>query len=542
MRRSLQPRAGIVSLLMMIALALVVGSGGTAGRPAAAAPAAASATPKLYGNLAAAVGAAQANDRLRVIVHLREQVDLRTWPAGDKAGALRQLRAVADRSQGSVRNFLGQSSAAATVYQSYWIFNGFAVEAPASTIAALAARDDVAYIIQDGVMTLPRDPGPMAGPANAASNWNIYQVNAPQAWALGYDGTGRTLANQDSGVEGSHEALAPRWRGIQPGHTPADSWFDPFGISPTFPSATGSHGTHTMGTIAGYFGDATGPNEIGQSKGANWIACRIYDNSGKGPFSYIHGCFQFMADPDNNPATNDQPDSVGNSWGDSGAYNYPDLEWYPDIQAWRAVGIYPVFSNGNDGSGPGTVGNPGSYPISIGVGAVDINRNIAGFSSRGPALNLPPWNDPANWERTDWNRIKPEVVAPGVNVRSSIPVNTYGNNNGTSMAAPHVTGLAGILRQIRPNLSVNEFYNIIIDTAFFSPTWGLRPNNNYGWGEIDDYAAALYVRDAGTVAGTVMNTACSAPVVGAAMWVYDNTSGSRAQGVGIRKLVSDNNG
>ncbi|HUS16894.1 MAG TPA: S-layer homology domain-containing protein, partial [Chloroflexia bacterium] len=80
------------------------------------------------------------------------------------------------------------------------------------------------------------------------------------------------------------------------------------------------------------------------------------------------------------------------------------------------------------------------------------------------------------------------------------------------------------------------------DTAFVSPTWGLRPNNNYGWGEIDDYAAAVYVRDAGTVAGTVMNTACSAPVAGAAMWVYDNTPGSRAQGVGIRKLVSDNNG
>ena len=140
--------------------------------------------------------------------------------------------------------------------------------------------------------------------------------------------------------------------------------------------------------------------------------------------------------------------------------------------AWRAVGIVPVFSNANSGPGAGTVNEPGSYPISIGVGAVDINRNIAGFSSRGPAENLPPWNDPNNWERSDWNLVKPEVVAPGVNVRSSVPGNAYANFSGTSMASPHVTGLAGILRQIRPDLTVNEFYNIIIDTAYLQPKLG----------------------------------------------------------------------
>src|SRR3954470_5219335 len=214
-------------------------------------------------------------------------------------------------------------------------------------------------IIEDGYMSVPKDPGPMTGlgtPDNPTTNWNIYQVRAPETWALGYDGTGRTVANQDSGVDGAHQALAARWRGVLPGHSPADSWLDPFGISPTFPSATGSHGTHTMGTIAGYFGDPSQGFEIGQAKGAAWIACRIYDNSGKGPFSYIHACFQFMADPDGYPNTNDQPDAVGNSWGDSAGYAYPDTEWWPDIVAWRAVGILPIFSNGNDGPGVSTVG------------------------------------------------------------------------------------------------------------------------------------------------------------------------------------------
>ena len=48
-------------------------------------------------------------------------------------------------------------------------------------------------------------------------------MSAPQTWALGYDGTGRTVANLDTGVDGMHQALAPRWRGLAPGHTPADS-------------------------------------------------------------------------------------------------------------------------------------------------------------------------------------------------------------------------------------------------------------------------------------------------------------------------------
>ncbi|MGI8587771.1 MAG: S8 family serine peptidase [Chloroflexia bacterium] len=547
MRVLLKRLIALPALLVALAMLLTIGNGGgaAASRPTLgagnSAPAAASAS-KLYGRLGQAAAAAQASTRMRVIVHLRDQADLSTWPTNNRPGAIRALHAVADRSQPAVKQFLAGPQMAANIYQNYWIFNGFALEAPLSTIQALAARDDVAYIIEDGYFTLPKDETVAQAPADPTNNWNIYQVNAPQVWALGYDGTGRTLANLDTGVDGTHQALASRWRGIQPGYSPADSWLDPFGYSPNFPTATGPHGTHTMGTIAGSYGSPSGPGEIGQAKGAFWMACRIYDTTGKGPFSYMHACFQFMADPDGNPATNDQPDAVGNSWGDSYSESFPDLEWWPDIVAWRAAGVIPVFSNANSGPAPGTVNEPGSYPISIGVGAIDINRNIAGFSSRGPAENRPPWNDPRNWDRSDWNLIKPEVVAPGVNVRSSIPGNQYANYSGTSMASPHITGLAGLLRQIRPDLTINEFYNIIIDTSFYSPTWGIRPNNNYGWGEIDDYAAAIYVRDAGAIMGAITDPACAAPVAGAEVHVYDNTPGSRAAGVGIRKIVSDNTG
>jgi hypothetical protein len=534
-----------VALGLVISASLLGAGLASAGIPAqtpssAGAPASITSASKLYGQLDAKVKNAAPDTTLRVIVHLKQQADLSTWPAKDRAGAIRTLQNVAAQRQPQVVNS-AQSSPGVNVYQRYWIFNGFAMEAPAAVIQAIAQRDDVDYVVEDGYMTLPKDEQAAASPDDPTSNWNIYQVNAPQTWALGYDGTGRTVANQDSGVDGAHQALATRWRGVNGGN-PANSWLDPFGISTNFPTATGSHGTHTMGTIAGYFGDNTGPNEIGQAKGATWIACRIYDTSGKGPFSYIHQCFQFMADPDGNPNTNDQPDAVNNSWGDSNSYLYPDLEWWPDVMAWRAVGVIPVFSNGNNGPGASTVGKPGGYPIAIGTGAIDINHVIAGFSSRGPSPNLPPWNNPDYWERSDWNLIKPDVVAPGVNVRSSLPGNTYGNNNGTSMAAPHVTGMAGIMRQIRPDLTINEFYNIIIDTAYWQASWGTRPNNNYGWGEIDDYAAAVYIRDAGAVMGTITDGSCDIPVIGADVRVIGTCTDDPSGNCGIRKMVSDNDG
>jgi hypothetical protein len=520
---------------------LATGPQASAGVPAAGRSGAqgTAAQSKLYGKLQETVKNSSADTRLRVIVHMRDQLDMSTWPLNDRAGAIIALRNKATSGQAAIRTSLAQESMDANVYMNYWIFNGFAVEAPASTIRALATRDDVDYIIEDGYMRLPKFEIQTDNGESPASNWNIYQVRAPETWALGYDGTGRVLANIDSGVQGDHPALVDRWRGVN-GGTPANSWYDPYNLSPAFPSDPNGHGTHTMGTIAGYQGNNTGPNEVGQSKGATWIAARNYDASGKGPFSYMHAAFQFMADPDGDPNTNDQPDAVGNSWGESDAFAYPDLEWWGEIEVWRAVGIMPIFSNGNDGPQPRTVGKPGGYPIVTGVGAIDINSNIAGFSSRGPAPDQDPWNNRDYWERSTWNLLKPDVVAPGVNIRSALPGSSYGNISGTSMASPHVTGMVGMLRQIRPDLTYNEFYNIILDTAVFSPTMGTRPNNNYGWGKIDDYAAAIYVRDAGAIMGPIMDGSCNAAVAGADVRVYTDIRGET--NAGIRKMRSDNNG
>ena len=129
-----------------------------------------------------------------------------------------------------------------------------------------------------------------------------------------------------------------------------------------------------------------------------------------------------------------RPNIVTNSWGDNECWN---TDSWLITQVWIDDGIMPSFANGNAGPGAGTVGSPGGYPFLVGVGAINAaNFTIAGFSSRGPSCY--------------GGVLKPDVVAPGVNVRSSVPTNSYAVYSGTSMATPHVAGVMALDTQRQP--------------------------------------------------------------------------------------------
>jgi subtilisin family serine protease len=147
----------------------------------------------------------------------------------------------------------------------------------------------------------------------------------------------------------------------------------------------------------------------------------------------------------------------------------------------RNAGILVVVSAGNSGSSCSTVVDPPAiYDAALSVGATDINDNIASFSSRGPVTI------------DGSNRLKPNVSAPGVNVRSSTRTSTtsYGNNSGTSMAGPHVAGLAALIMSRAPWLKGRPaaLENHIENTSVFKPsalcgsTATSRPNNTFGFG------------------------------------------------------------
>lgn len=409
-------------------------------------------------------------------------------------------------------------------YESFYIVNAIAVTGDAKALAQLAAHPAVESItpsrtfkVIDGKnfaatsgapkgattppkvgVTPPTTPGVGADPAALPTadqgstggtiqsvEWGLQAIGAPAVWAEGIDGTGVVVASLDTGVQGDHPALARKWRGAD-GSDPIYSWFDAVNDRNTFPYDDHGHGTHTTGTMVG--SDQSGENQIGVAPGAQWIAAKILGASGSGSDVDIIEAGEWILAPGDDPTK--APDIVNNSWGGGPGMD----EWFrPIVQAWRAAGIVPVFANGNDGPGPGTTGNPGNYPESIAVGATDINSNVAGFSSRGPS---------------PYGEVKPDVSAPGVNVRSSVPGSGYeGGWNGTSMAAPHVAGTAALLLQANASLTPDQIEEILIQTAVprTDGTYREVPNNGYGYGIISAYdAVAAVTTGLGTLSGRVL--------------------------------------
>jgi subtilisin family serine protease len=159
---------------------------------------------------------------------------------------------------------------------------------------------------------------------------------------------------------------------------PVNGWADFLEGSPT-PIDPDGHGTHVSGTIAG--GNASGVH-IGVAPKVTLIVARAIP----GFDPQVLEAMQWVMDPDGDPNTDDGADVVNNSWG--GASDSPTMipEYRDIINAWIAARIFPAFAIGNEGPDPRTTGSPGDYPMAFGVGATDINDQIADFSSRGPVF------------------------------------------------------------------------------------------------------------------------------------------------------------
>src|SRR5690606_26520158 len=148
---------------------------------------------------------------------------------------------------------------------------------------------------------------------------------------------------------------------------------------------------------------------------------------------------------------------------------------------WRNAEIFPEFSAGNttltNPGGPGSIAVPANYPESFATGASDINNKVASFSLRGPS---------------PYGEVKPDIIAPGVNIRSSVPGSGYeGGWNGTSMSGPAVAAVAALLRQVNADLTVDEMEQVLLDTAtpLTDAEYPETPNHGYGYGLVDAYAA-----------------------------------------------------
>jgi subtilisin family serine protease len=479
---------------------------------------------------AAAPLAAVANGPTPVWVMMRQAASVaqfratRNWQAQGEQ-VTRSLRSTASSSQQSLRAFLNGRN---VPFKSFWIVNAMKVTAEPALINEIARRPDVARIVADSRFEIPPlQERAAARPSAQAVEWGLSSIRAPEVWdSFGARGDGIVVANIDTGVQFDHPALVNQYRGNQGGSFDHNyNWYDPTGVcgAPSDgPCDNAEHGTHTMGTIVG--DDSLG-NPIGVAPHARWIAAKGCEDIDCSTESLLSSGQWLLAPTDlrgENPRPDLRPNIINNSWSGAAA----DPFYQAVVQAWRAAGIFPVFSAGNWGDfGCETVGSPGDYPAAYTVGAYDIDHFIASFSGKGPSL-------------LD-GESKPDIAAPGVDVRSSVP-GGYARFSGTSMAAPHVAGTIALLWSAAPTLigdvdgTIALLGSTALDTADLSCGGDEGDNGVWGEGRLDAYAAVEQAPrgPTGVLAG-IVSTPAGRPLAGARI---------RAEGETVRETYADPEG
>ncbi|MEV6107971.1 S8 family serine peptidase [Streptomyces sp. NPDC051940] len=449
-----------------------------------------------------------AKERVSFWVQLDSQADTsaarKQKDKADKGRAvLKAKQEHADRTQAGLKALLRQAHAP---YESYWISNTVKVTGDKALAEKIAARDDVAAIQADTPVELP-DPQPAtAQPTAAGVEWGVDAINAPEVWdQLGVRGEGVVVASIDTGVEYQHPALLHSYRGTKSDGTVdhAYNWFDATGsCDGAAPCDEHGHGTHTMGTMVG---DDGAGNRIGVAPGARWMAAKACTSLGCEQDDLLAAGQWILAPTDSsgqNPRPDLAPDVVNNSWGGSTL----DTWYKPMVQAWRDAGIFPAFSNGNAGPDCATAGAPGAYTNTYASGAFDSDGHIAYFSSRGTGED---------------GGVKPNLAAPGVDIRSSVPGGGYALNSGTSMASPHTAAAVALMWSASPAVrgdvaATEQLLNRTAADADDTTCGGTPANNNvYGEGKLDAFAAVNSAPRGPLGALTGAVTSGGAPLAGA---------------------------
>jgi hypothetical protein len=371
-------------------------------------------------------------------------------------------------------------------YTPYYLENALEVNADSLLMLWLNRRPEVGRVLYSPRMRpLPEKPPVLPGSAGkpSAQLWNLQALQVERVWnELGITGEGILIGQSDSGAQYDHPELAATFRG-KDGQFDYN-WYDPW-YHTRVPEDLGGHGTHTLGIILG--------KNTGVAPDASWYACvNLARNLGN--LALYLDCMQFMLAPfpqGGDPFHDGKPELgaqvSNNSWGCPPLEGCDPQALLPAAQALRAAGIFLAVSAGNDGPACATVDAPlALYQAVFSVGASDRNGNVAGFSSRGPVT-------------VDGSgRIKPDILAPGVDILSAAPENSYAIFSGTSMSGPHVAGVVALMWSANPDLigDIQRTEQILEQSAQAytgfvpnCPEASQTPSTVYGYGLLDAYQA-----------------------------------------------------
>jgi len=297
----------------------------------------------------------------------------------------------------------------------------------------------IAVVNRQGMIALSRDPSiksvnkapevsllrPVASKLSAPpphAAWGIDKLRVTELWDKGIRGDGVIVGHLDTGVDASHECLRNKVVKFAEWNLNGDR------VAKAKPYDSDTHGTHTAGTIVG----GSKKSAIGVAPGAKLASALVLD--GGEVLDRILGGLEWMAGL--------KVAIVNASLGIPG---YTPA-FHVLIDALRRNGILPVIAIGNDGSG--TNRSPGNYSNVLSVGAMNSSNQVADFSGDGRC-------------RPDGDLL-PDLVAPGVDIVSAAPRGRFATGSGTSMAAPHVAGVAALLKQAKPSASAIDIEKAIL--------------------------------------------------------------------------------
>jgi subtilisin len=294
-------------------------------------------------------------------------------------------------------------------------------------LASLAADPQVGKVDKAPELSLIRPVRAQPAKLGMDTSWGITRLKADRLWAAGFTGKGVLVGHIDTGVDGAHPALA--------GAIGKFAEFDMAGnqVPNAKPSDSGEHGTHTAGTIAGR-GGARGA--FGMAPEAQLASAMVIEG-GQVIDRILAGMDWVIGE------------GVRIMSMSLGLRGYTPA-FQSVIDALRAANVLPVIAVGNEG--PLTSRSPGNYANVLSIGAIDSNDQVADFSS-SQQFDRPV------------NPLCPSVVAPGVDILSCVPGGKYKIMDGTSMATPHIAGLAALLLQAQPTASANDLEKAIIGSC-----------------------------------------------------------------------------
>jgi bacillopeptidase F len=423
-------------------------------------------------------------NRVRAVIDLSEQLDLRAWSTALRAAGLGKaerraavvsaLETVARDQQDRLHAEIERLKEGREIdyVREVAIVNRLLVEGSASAILELARSSEVARILPDWTSEhrSGRTPPAVTPTAldDAFESWAISAMGVEELWARGIDGSGIVVATIDTGVYGEHEQLRDRMLPAGRG------WYDPVEGSPT-PHDSHGHGTEVLSVAVG-----ANPRGriVGVAPGARWA-------SALGNWKNFYSRFR-MTEAADWVLRVARPDVLINAWSDDQSEcSAFDL---PFIDAWKAAEIFVVFPAGNAGPDPATGEAPaslsGTFPDDepvFSVAALVRGGDVFPSSSRGPSRCGSP--------------VFPSLGAPGDDLPSAAigGPSAYTMGSGTSLAAGLVGGAAALVLQAHPELGPHELEELFRQTARTLPS--LPASEAVGAGGIDVSAALRRLRD-----------------------------------------------